>query len=237
MVHYSISAYLSSYLYHQPGPPRISKISKNPPRSRPPGTKTFYLSDNYQTKPRSKRQIPCVGIGEGEYMLHFSSSSYLSSYVYHQPLPKSRKSRKICPQVPGQTVPPELETCFVHGRRRMYGSLQQFRILVELFISPSPPRISKISKICPERRPPRTRTFYLSDKYQFKPRSKRQIPCVGIGEGKYMVHISSSAYLSSYLYLQPLPESQKSRKIRPERPPSEIHNDSYYVATCRAALR
>ena len=46
-------------------------------------------------------------------------------------------------------------------------------ILIELFISPASPRNTKISKICPERRPPGTKTFYLSDKYQFKPQSKR----------------------------------------------------------------
>ena len=33
---------------------------------RPPGTKTFYLRGNYQTKPRSKRYEACLRIGEGE---------------------------------------------------------------------------------------------------------------------------------------------------------------------------
>ena len=40
-------------------------------------------------------------------------------------------------------------------------------------MSPAPSRISKISKICPDRDLPGTKTLYWSDKYQTKPRSKR----------------------------------------------------------------
>ena len=40
------------------------------------------------------------------------------------------------------------------------------------------------------------------------------------------------AYLSSYLYHQPLPESQKSRKIRPDRDLREAKPSTWATCTC-----
>ena len=40
----------------------LSKQLQDLPRSRPPGTKTLPLIDNYQTKPRSKRSFVCLGV-------------------------------------------------------------------------------------------------------------------------------------------------------------------------------
>ena len=94
-------------------------------------------------------------------MVHLGSCAFLSSYLYHQPLPESQKSQKSAQiatsgkqnlllerHVADPTSVQALRTLFAHGRRLLNGPLQWFGILIELFISPAPPRISKI---CPER--------------------------------------------------------------------------------------
>ena len=86
------------------------------------------------------------------------------------------------------------------------------RILIELYISPAPPRISKISKICPDR-DPREPNLALEQRNGPNPNDQS----LGMPMGAHNTATedkcdSSWAYLSSYIYHQPLPESQKSRK-------------------------
>ena len=153
MVHRSSLAYLSSYLYHQLLP-ESQKSRKIPSRSRPPGTKTFYLRDKHQSKHRPKRCEPCLYIGEEEYMVHISSSAYLSSYSYHHFLPESQKSRR--PRTLGSITTPlrtknhvqtsvqTLESFTGYIQRRRYDlTLMVVVTWYELYITRSP-RNSKI---------------------------------------------------------------------------------------------
>ena len=60
--------------------------------------------------------------------------------------------------------------------------------------------------------PPGANTFLLRVKSLSKPRSKRYEPCLHTYQGRHIVHRSTLAYLSSYIYHLPRPESKNKSK-------------------------
>ena len=80
-------------------------------------------------------------------------------------------------------------------------------------------------KNLPRSRPPGAKTFLLMVKSLSKPRSKLYEPCLHIYQGQQMAHRSTWAYLSSYLYRQPRPQSDNAQKASQNTTP-EVHDST-----------
>ncbi len=154
-------------------------------------------------------------------MVHISSWSYLSSYVYYQPA-QNLKNLKICPERPPGAIIDDLERqnetnpsdrsfskpLLVH-KKALEDNCDSIWSYLSSYVYYQPAQNLKNLKICPER-PPGTTIDGLERRNETNPSDRRfSKPLLVQTKATEDNCDNSWEYLSSYVYHQP-PRIQKS---------------------------
>ena len=165
-------------------------------------------------------------------MLHRSTSTYFASYIYHQPLPQSKKFSKSAQiAIPGsqnlalerRNGPNPCDRCigepwWAHKTATEDKCDSSWAYLSSYIYRQPLPESKRMQKL--PRTTPRSQNLALDRRNGPNPSDR----CIGTPMGVHKMDtednsVISWAYLSSYIYHEPLPESKKSRNLPRSRPP------------------